>query len=162
VETPGGTPAPVTFVDPGRPVACVPILRAGLALLEQAATVLPAHTTHHFGVARDETTLLPRVYYDGLPAAFAPGQRVLITDPMIATGGSLCTALDAVLARGAALQDVRVVGVLAAPPALKRLSEGYPGLRVYVACIDEKLDERGRIVPGLGDAGDRAFGTAKQ
>lgn len=147
VETPLGRAA-VEFVDPSQPVLVVPILRAGLVLLEQAATLLPAHVTFHFGVSRDERTLTPSVYLDKLPPTISPDARVLITDPMIATGaprvrrpaspdadscatgGSLCLCLDAVLQRGATLGNIRVVGAVAAPPALKRLSEEYPGARV--------------------------------
>jgi uracil phosphoribosyltransferase len=88
VDTPLGR-ATVEFVDPSQPVLVVPILRAGLVLLEQAATVLPCHVTHHFGAARDEATLLPTVYLNKLPATIAAERRILVTDPMLATGGPL-------------------------------------------------------------------------
>ena len=149
----------MVVVDPNLPVKMVPILRAGLVLLENASTVIPIQETHHVGVSRDEATLQPTMYLNKLPERVDPQTRVLVADPMLATGGTLRLVLDELLARGADIRLVRVVGILACPPALKMLSERYPGLRLYVACIDEVLDEQGRIVPGLGDAGDRAFGN---
>lgn len=157
-ETPCG-PCSVELVDPSQPVAVVPILRAGLVLLEQTQTVLPAQITYHLGLVRDEETLEPSLYLNKLPESFGPDQRILVADPMLATGGSLCYALDEILSRGAVVQNIRVVCVVAAPPALTKLSEKYKGLQVFAAMIDEQLNEKGYIVPGLGDAGDRAYGT---
>lgn len=158
VEGPMGV-ANVTMVDPSQPIAVVPILRAGLVLLEESKTVLPATNTYHLGFVRDEETLEATMYLNKLPAHFPEGQRVLIADPMLATGGTMEKALDACLARGAKVANIRVVCVVACPPALSLLSDKYPGLRVYTAMIDEELNDQGYIIPGLGDAGDRAFGT---
>lgn len=158
VEGPMGT-AQVQMVDPGQPVAVVPILRAGLVLLEESKTVLPATNTYHLGFVRDEDTLQSTMYLNKLPGKFLEGQRVLISDPMLATGGTMEKAIDECVARGAKVSNIRVVCVVACPPALSLLSNKFPGLRVYAAMIDEELNDQGYIIPGLGDAGDRAFGT---
>ena len=158
VEGPLGV-AQVSMVDPTQPVAVVPVLRAGLVLLEEAKTVLPASTTHHLGFVRDEDTLEATMYLNKLPAQFAEDQRVLISDPMLATGGTMVQAIEACIERGAKVGNIRIVSVVTCPPALTILSEKYPGLRVYTAMIDEELNDQGYIVPGLGDAGDRSFGT---
>jgi uracil phosphoribosyltransferase len=99
------------------------------------------------------------MYHNKLPEKFAEGQRVLISDPMLATGGTIVQAIDECVARGADVKNIRIVCVVTCPPALTILSDKYPGLRVYAAMIDEELNDQGYIVPGLGDAGDRAFGT---
>jgi len=158
VEGPMGR-AKVQMVDPMQPIAVVPILRAGLVLLEEAKTVLPATNTYHLGFVRDDQTLEATMYLNKLPAQFSEGQRVLIVDPMLATGGTMAQAIDQCVGRGAQVSDIRVVCVVACPPALSLLSGKYPGLRVYAAMIDEELSPEGYILPGLGDAGDRAFGT---
>jgi len=158
VEGPLGT-AQVELVDPSQPIAVVPVLRAGLVLLEEAKTVLPASITYHLGFVRDETTLQPTMYLNKLPKQFMPGQRVLICDPMLATGGTMVQAIEECLARGAEVGNIRIVCIVSCPPALTLLSEKYPGLKLYAAMIDEVLNDQGFIVPGLGDAGDRSFGT---
>jgi uracil phosphoribosyltransferase len=158
VQTPLDTCA-ATVIDPQIPVAVVPILRAGLGLLEGAQTLLPLASIYHFGLARDEETLQPHCYLNKLPEKFDPQTRVLITDPMLATGGSIMATMAELTQRGVDPSLTRIVCVVAAPPALQKLSEAYPGLIVYTATIDEKLDSKGFIVPGLGDAGDRTFGT---
>ncbi|AVH72962.1 uracil phosphoribosyltransferase [Nostoc sp. 'Lobaria pulmonaria (5183) cyanobiont'] len=150
---------PATVIDPQVPMAVVPILRAGLGLLEGAQTLLPLASIYHLGLARDEETLQPHCYLNKLPEKFDPQTRVLITDPMLATGGSIMVAMAELTQRGADPTLTRIVCVVAAPPALQKLSEAYPGLIIYTAAIDEKLDRKGYIVPGLGDAGDRIFGT---
>ncbi|KAG0558267.1 hypothetical protein M758_10G013600 [Ceratodon purpureus] len=159
VNTPCGV-AEVEFIDPREPVKVVPILRAGLVLIEQAASVLPANQTFHLGFVRNEETLEASMYLNKLPEKFEEGARILVADPMLATGGTIVSALEEILKRGADISLIRVVAAVAAPPALKLLSEKFPGLRVYVGMIDEELNEKGYIVPGLGDAGDRSFGTA--
>lgn len=159
VDTPVGK-ADVEFVDPTKPIKVVPILRAGLVLLEQAGTVLPLSETYHVGYVRNEETLQATPYLNKLPKQLSAEDRILITDPMLATGGTMMQVLADLVSRGADPTNVRVVCVVAAPPALKAMADTYPGLRVYSAIIDSELDERGYIVPGLGDAGDRAFGTA--
>jgi uracil phosphoribosyltransferase len=140
-------------------MAVVPILRAGLALLDGAQDLLPLASTYHVGVVRDEETLAASCYLNKLPNQFAPRTRVLILDPMLATGGSLLLVLEELVKRGIDPAYVRVVGVVAAPPALQKLGSLYPSVVVYTAIIDEGLNSKGYIVPGLGDAGDRAFGT---
>jgi|TARA_B110000003_G_scaffold274484_1_gene314569 uracil phosphoribosyltransferase len=151
--------ADVEFVNPEKPVAVVPILRAGLTLLEESASVLPSSVTHHLGYVRDEKTLEPKMYLNKLPASFAEDAQVLISDPMLATGGTIVAAVEEIVSRGASPSNIRIICVVASPPALTQLSERYPGLRVYAAMIDEVLNDDGYVVPGLGDAGDRAFGT---
>ncbi|TAF02632.1 MAG: uracil phosphoribosyltransferase [Nostocales cyanobacterium] len=158
VETPLA-PCPATFIDPKIPVAVVPILRAGLGLLEGAQTLLPLAKIYHLGLVRNEETLEPSCYLNKLPEKFNPETRVLITDPMLATGGSIMTAMAELTQRGVDPAFTRIVCVVAAPPALKKLNATYPGLTVYSATIDEKVNDQGFIVPGLGDAGDRIFGT---
>lgn len=150
---------PGTVINPEAPVAVVPILRAGLGLLEGAQTILPLASIYHFGLVRNEETLEPLCYLNKLPEKFAPQTRVLITDPMLATGGSIMAVMAELIARGVDLSLIRIVCVVAAPPALQKLSAAYPGLIVYAATIDETVNSMGFIVPGLGDAGDRIFGT---
>ncbi len=150
---------PATFIDPQIPVAVVPILRAGLGLLEGAQGVLPLASVYHFGLARNEETLEPTCYLNKLPEKFAPETRVLITEPMLATGGSIMAAMAELTQRGVDPALTRIISVVVAPPALKKLAAAYPGLIVYTATIDETLNDQGYIVPGLGDAGDRIFGT---
>lgn len=158
VQTPLSTSA-ATLINPEIPVAVVPILRAGLGLLEGAQTLLPLASIYHLGLVRDETTLEPMCYLNKLPEKLNPQTRVLITDPMLATGGSIMAAMAELTYRGVDPSNTRIVSVVAAPPALQKLSAAYPGLIIYTACIDEGLNEKGFIVPGLGDAGDRIFGT---
>ena len=148
-----------TFINPSVPIAVVPILRAGLGLLEGAQTVLPLASIYHLGLVRDEETLEPKCYLNKLPEKLDPQTRVLITDPMLATGGSIMTAMAELKQRGIEPTMTRIVCVVAATPALQKLSQAYPGLIIYTAGIDKNLNSRGFIVPGLGDAGDRMFGT---
>jgi len=150
---------PGTIVDSQMPLAVVPILRAGLGLLEGAQTVLPAAKIYHLGLERNEETLEPRCYLNKLPEKLDPQTRVLIIDPMLATGGSIMTAMAELTQRGANPSLARIICVVAAPPALQKLSAIYPSLVVYTATIDETVNNQGYIVPGLGDAGDRIFGT---
>ena len=158
IETPLA-PCPATFINPNVPLAVVPILRAGLTLLEGAQTLLPLASTYHLGLVRDEETLEVSCYLNKLPEKFDPQTRILILDPMLATGGSMMRTMAELTSRGADAALMRIVAVVAAPPALKALSEHYPALNIYAAIIDEGLNDRGYIVPGLGDAGDRSFGT---
>lgn len=151
--------SPATLIDAEVPVAVVPILRAGLGLLEGAQTLLPLASIYHLGLVRDEETLQPSCYLNKLPEKFHPQTRVLITDPMLATGGSMMAAMAELTQRGVDPALTRIVCVVAAPPALQKLSAAYPGLIIYTATIDETVNDQGFIVPGLGDAGDRTFGT---
>ncbi|MBD2137379.1 uracil phosphoribosyltransferase [Anabaena sp. FACHB-1237] len=148
-----------TMIDAEVPVAVVPILRAGLGLLDGAQTLLPLAKVYHLGLVRNEETLQASCYLNKLPEKFAPETRVLITDPMLATGGSIMTAMEELTQRGVDPALTRIVCVVAAPPALQKLAAAYPGLTVYAATIDEIVNDQGYIVPGLGDAGDRIFGT---
>lgn len=158
VETPLA-PCPATMINPEVRIAVVPILRAGLALLEGAQTLLPLASTYHLGLVRNEETLEASCYLNKLPQQFAPNTRVLITEPMLATGGSIMMAMTELTRRGIDPALTRIISVVAAPPALQKLSAAYPGLVIYTATIDEAVNSQGFIVPGLGDAGDRAFGT---
>jgi uracil phosphoribosyltransferase len=158
IETPLA-PCPATFINPEIPVVVVPILRAGLSLLDGAQPLLPLASIYHMGVARDEITLEPKCYLNKLPQQLNPQTRVLVTDPMLATGGTTTLVMDELTTRGIDPANVRVVSVVAAHAALQKLSVTYPSLTIFTAAIDETLNKQGFIVPGLGDAGDRTFGT---
>ena len=162
IETKVQTPlaeCSATFVNPEAPIAIVPILRAGLVLLEGVQNILPIASIYHLGLVRDEQTLEPSCYLNKLPTQFKPQTRIIILEPMLATGGSVMLAMKELTSRGIDPALLRIVSVVAAPPALRRLGEQFPSLNIYTAIIDEGLNNRGYIVPGLGDAGDRAFGT---
>ena len=158
VQTPLA-PCPATFINTEIPVVVVPILRAGLSLLDGAQSLLPLSSIYHLGIVRDEVTLQPKCYLNKFPERFDPRTRVVITEPMLATGGTMTIAMDELTARGVDPANVRVVSVVAAHAALQKLSVTYPSLTIFTAAIDETLNEQGYIVPGLGDAGDRTFGT---
>ncbi|PSB16255.1 uracil phosphoribosyltransferase [Phormidesmis priestleyi ULC007] len=158
VETPL-SPCPATFINPEVPIVVVPILRAGLGLLDGAQGILPLASIYHLGLVRNEETLEASCYLNRLPDQIDSQTHVLITDPMLATGGTTIAAMKELTQRGVNPALVRIVSVVAAPPALQKLSTAYPGLNIYTAAIDEGLNEKGFIVPGLGDAGDRTFGT---
>jgi uracil phosphoribosyltransferase len=158
VETPLAT-CPATFVNPEVPIIVVPILRAGLALMEGVQSVLPLASVYHVGFARNEETLEASCYLNKLPDTLPPDTHVLISEPMLATGGTIMTAMADLVSRGISVDKIRIVSVVTSPPALQKLADAYPTLNVYAATIDEGLDENGYIVPGLGDAGDRTFGT---
>jgi uracil phosphoribosyltransferase len=162
VDTEVKTPlaiAKASLIDPQTPFVIVPILRAGLALVEGAQGLLPLAKIYHLGLVRNETTLEPSLYLNKLPERFAPGTHLLLLDPMLATGNTIMAALDLLMARGIDANLIRLVSVVAAPSALQKLSSAHPHLTVYTAMIDEQLNDQGYIVPGLGDAGDRCFGT---
>lgn len=158
VQTPL-TQCPGTFVNPEVPLGIVPIMRAGLALLDEVQKVLPLASVYHLGLVRNESSLEPSCYLNKLPKKFNAETRIVILEPMLATGGSIMMAMEEVTKRGVKPDLVRIISIVAAPPALRQLSEKYPGLEIYTAMIDEGLNSKGYIVPGLGDAGDRAFGT---
>lgn len=158
VQTPL-TECPATFINPETPTAIVPILRAGLSLIEGAQSLIPLASTYHLGLVRNEETLENSCYLNKLPDRFNPQTRVLILEPMLATGGSIMTAMAELSQRGADPALMRIISIVAAPPALRQLSAKYPSLTIYTATVDEGLNDKGYIVPGLGDAGDRAFGT---
>ncbi|MEA5398675.1 uracil phosphoribosyltransferase [Synechococcus sp. BA-124 BA4] len=156
------TPLAVTegmVVDPSVPVLAVPVLRAGLGLWAGAQAVLPSARVAHMGLVRDEHTGEASCYLDTLPQRIGERVGVMVFDPMLATGGSLIQVLERLEARGVTGQRLRVITALAASPGLAALGRRFPDLKVYTACIDPELDEAFRIVPGLGDAGDRLNGS---
>ena len=128
IESPLGLAA-AEMVDPSRPVAIVPILRAGLVPLESALTLLPAQRTFHLGYVRNEETMQPELYLNKLPEKFEPEDPVLVCDPMLATGGTMVAALEELIARGASANMIKVISIVAAPPALTKLGENFPGAR---------------------------------
>ncbi len=137
-------------------VGLVPILRAGLGMVEGIWNMMPNAEVWHIGLLRDERTLEPVEYYSRLPVS--PTVDVcLILDPMLATGGSAVAAVDILKRWGA--RRIKFVGVIAAPEGVRRLTTAHPDVPLYLAVVDERLNETGLIVPGLGDAGDRLFGT---
>jgi uracil phosphoribosyltransferase len=137
------------------PVVAVPILRAGLGMLPPVLQLCPEISVGYVGMERDETTAVARAYYQKLPPL--KDRVVLLLDPMLATGGSADAALTALTAAGA--RDVRLLSIVAAPEGIARLEERHPGVAVYTAARDRCLNNRKYIVPGLGDFGDRLYGT---
>ena len=154
VETPMGVAR--CNVLAGRKLALVPILRAGLGMVDGMLTLLPAAKVGHIGMYRNEETLEPVEYYCKLPSDIAE-RDVMVLDPMLATGGSAVDAIAQIKKRGA--KSIKFLAIIAAPEGLERLHAAHPDVDIYVAALDEKLNENGYIVPGLGDAGDRIFGT---
>lgn len=154
VETPMGTAAGSVLVDK---IGLVPILRAGLGMVDGIWEMMPGAEVWHIGLYRDEETLKPVAYYNKLPTA--PTVKVcLVLDPMLATGGSAVATVNILKNWGA--ERIKFVAILAAPEGIKRLQETHPDVPIHVAKIDSHLNDIGYIVPGLGDAGDRQFGTA--
>ena len=145
-----------TKVLAGRKLALVPLLRAGMGMLDGMLSLIPAAKVGFIGLYRDETTLKPVEYFCKLPADIAE-RDVLVLDPMLATGGSACDAITQIKKRG--VKNIKFIGIIGAPEGLKRLQELHPDVDIYMAALDERLNENGYIVPGLGDAGDRIFGT---
>ena len=145
-----------TRVLSGRKLALVPILRAGLGMVDGMLSLLPAAKVGHIGLYRNEETLEPVEYYCKLPSDIAE-RDVLVLDPMLATGGSAVDAITQIKKRGA--KSIKFLAIIAAPEGLERLHTTHPDVDIYVAALDEKLNENGYIIPGLGDAGDRIFGT---
>jgi uracil phosphoribosyltransferase len=154
VETPLG---PCEGCVLARPLTLVPILRAGLGMVEGVLELLPAARVGHLGIYRDHDTLQPVTYYNKLPPDIA-STDVIVIDPMLATAGSLNAAIDVIKQTGA--DRIKVLCLVASPEGIENLRKKHPDVQVYTAAVDRKLDERGYIVPGLGDAGDRLFGTA--
>lgn len=140
----------------GKKLAVVPILRAGLGMLDGILSLVPTAKVGHVGMYRDEETLQPKEYYCKLPEDI--DQRlVLIVDPMLATGGSADAAIEFVKKQGA--KQIKFASIIAAPEGIKMLTEKHPDIQIYCGSIDRQLNENGYILPGLGDAGDRIFGT---
>ena len=153
VETPLATTTG-KYID--KQVALVPILRAGLGMVEALMSVIPAAKIGHIGLYRDHETLEPVEYYCKLPPDIAERQ-VLVLDPMLATGGSSAAAIDFIKKRGA--QRIKLVCIIASPEGVEAVKNAHPDVEIFCGTVDEKLNENGYIVPGLGDAGDRLFGT---
>ena len=147
--------APTVGYRVAQPPLLVPVLRAGLGMSDAALALLPESTMGFVGLARDEETLQPRAYLESLPTDLT-GRSVIVLDPMLATGGSLEHCVRLIASRGC--QDITVICVIAAPEGIARLEAADLPIRLVTAAIDEKLNERAFIVPGLGDAGDRQFG----
>ena len=137
-------------------VALVPILRAGLGMVDGILDLIPTAKVGHIGVYRNEETLEPVYYYCKLPTDIA-SRKVILVDPMLATGGSAILAVDSLKKRGAS--NIKFVCLVAAPEGVKALQAAHPDVEIFTAALDEHLNEHGYIVPGLGDAGDRLFGT---
>lgn len=139
-----------------KPVVIVPILRAGLGMVEGIHNIIPTARIGHVGVYRDEQTLEPHEYFAKFPVDINES-AVLIVDPMLATGGSASAAITMVKRRG--VTDIKFVGLVGCPEGVARLQKDHPDVDIFLAAMDERLNEKGYIVPGLGDCGDRLFGT---
>ena len=140
----------------GKKLAIVPILRAGIGMVDGLLSLIPVAKVGHIGLYRDPETHLPVEYYCKLPPDVAE-RTVFVVDPMLATGGSAADALTKIKERG--VTDLRLLCLVGAPEGVKKVQETHPDVPIYLAALDEKLNEHAYIVPGLGDAGDRIFGT---
>ena len=140
----------------GKKMAVVPILRAGLGMVEGMLAMIPAAKIGHIGLYRDPETLAPVEYYCKLPSDIA-SREVFVTDPMLATGGSATAAITMLKNKG--VKKIRFMCIVAAPQGIERMQKEHPDVDIYIGALDEKLNEHKYIIPGLGDAGDRIFGT---
>lgn len=158
--TPTTITTPITQGDfpmlSGKKLALVAILRAGLVMTDAIVTLVPAAKVGHIGLYRDPETLEPVAYYNKLPADIAE-RRVFLTDPMLATGGSANAAIQFLKEAGA--QSIKLMCILAAPEGIAAVEQAHPDVEIVVAAVDSHLNDHGYIVPGLGDAGDRIYGT---
>ena len=145
-----------TRVIAGKKLAIVPILRAGLGMVDGIMSLVPAAKVGHIGLYRDPITMEPVEYYCKLPVD-AEEREILLVDPMLATGGSASAAISFLKKRGC--KNIKLVNLIAAPEGVERVQNEHPDVDIFIAAMDEKLNEHGYIVPGLGDAGDRLFGT---
>lgn len=139
-----------------REIILIPVLRAGLGMVEGITSLIPTAKVGHIGIFRDHETLQPQQYYAKFPGNLEEAV-VLVLDPMIATGGSASVSIRMLKEKGASL--IRLVGIVGAPEGIRRMETDHPDVDIYLAAVDEGLNEMGYIVPGLGDAGDRLFGT---
>ncbi|MDD2969964.1 MAG: uracil phosphoribosyltransferase [Lachnospiraceae bacterium] len=140
----------------GKKMAVIPILRAGLGMVDGMLALIPAAKVGHIGLYRDPETLEPVEYYCKLPADSAE-REVFVVDPMLATGGSSVAAIKMLKEKGC--KNIHFICIIAAPEGVKRMQQEHPDVDIYIGALDEKLNDHGYIVPGLGDAGDRIFGT---
>jgi uracil phosphoribosyltransferase len=154
VSTPLATARGATIA--GQEIAVVPILRAGLAMETGIVRLIPTARVGHIGIYRDPASLEPHTYYCKVPSDIADRQ-VLVVDPMLATGGSAVEAIGLLKGRGARI--IRLMVLIAAPEGIRRVQAGHPDVDIYTAAVDERLNDHGYILPGLGDAGDRLYGT---
>jgi uracil phosphoribosyltransferase len=157
--------SPVTITTPvavcdtyelTKDIVLVPILRAGLGMVDGILNLIPTAKVGHIGVYRDEETLLPHEYFAKFPENLSEAE-VMVLDPMLATGGSADAAIEMVKARGA--KSIKLVCIVAAPEGVELIRKNHPDVDIYLGALDEKLNDKGYILPGLGDAGDRIFGT---
>ena len=146
----------VTRVISGKKLAIVPILRAGLGMVQGILALVPSAKVGHIGLYRDHETLEPHEYYCKLPDDIG-NRLVIILDPMLATGGSGVAGVNFLKQRGCT--NIKFMSIIAAPEGIEKLTAAHPDIQLYCGCVDQKLNENGYIVPGLGDAGDRIFGT---
>lgn len=156
IETKTPVTQATTKVLAGKKIGLIPILRAGLGMVDGMLNLLPAARVGHVGLYRDPETLQPVEYYIKLPSDISE-RELIVLDPMLATGGSANDAIDSLKKRGA--KQIKLMCLVAAPEGVELIQKNHPDIDIYLAALDEKLDEHGYIVPGLGDAGDRLFGT---
>ncbi len=145
-----------TKILAGRKMACIPILRAGIGMVDGVMAMIPAAKVGHIGLYRDPETLKPVEYYSKLPTDITE-RDVVVLDPMLATGGTAVDAIDII--KRSNPKSIKFMCIIAAPEGMKALTDAHPDVPIYCAAMDEKLNDHGYIVPGLGDAGDRIFGT---
>lgn len=145
-----------TKILAGRKMACIPILRAGIGMVDGVMAMIPAAKVGHIGLYRDPETLKPVEYYSKLPKDITE-RDVIVLDPMLATGGTAVDAIDII--KQSKPKSIKFMCIIAAPEGMKALTTAHPDVPIYCAAMDEKLNDHGYIVPGLGDAGDRIFGT---
>ena len=154
IETPVGIAK--TKVISGKKLGIVPILRAGLGMVDGMLNLLPMAKVGHIGLYRDPDTLMPVEYYCKLPVD-AVEREIVVLDPMLATGGSASAAIGFIKEKG--VSNIKLMCLIAAKTGIEKINRDHPDVEVYCACVDEKLNDHGYIIPGLGDAGDRLFGT---
>ncbi len=153
IETPMTT---TETLEMAMDIVLVPVLRAGLGMVDGITGLIPTAKVGHIGIYRDDETLKPMPYFEKFPVTL-PQSIVMVLDPMLATGGSASAAIQAIKNKGA--NSIKLVCIVGSPEGVARIEKDHPGIQVYLAALDEGLNEHGYILPGLGDAGDRLFGT---